>query len=86
VIVGGGVALHFVTRALHWQQARSWADVGDSLLGGGPAWQLWAVFLAIVGGGSLYHLATGSHRWFWWLLPIVAWAAFVDVIVSRRVR
>jgi hypothetical protein len=86
VIVVGGVALHFVTRALHWQQARSWADVSDSLLGAGPAWQLRAVFLAIIGGGSLYHLATGSYRWFWWLLPVVAWAAFVELIVNRSPR
>jgi hypothetical protein len=81
-IVGGGVGLHFVTRALRWPQARSWADVSDRLLGGG-SWQIRAVFLAIIGGGSLYHLTTGSYRWFWWLLPVVAWAAFVEVLLSR---
>ena len=83
VIVGGGVGLHFVTRALGWRQARSWADVSDSLLGAGPAWQFRAIFLAIVGGGSTYHLATGSYRWFWWLLPAVAWVAFAEVVVRR---
>jgi hypothetical protein len=84
VIIGGGIGLHFVSRALHWPRARNWADVSDSLLGAGPVWQLRAVYLAIIGGGSLYHLATGSHRWYWWLLPLVAWTAFAEVVVRRK--
>jgi hypothetical protein len=82
VIVGGGVGLHLVSRALHWPQARSWADVSDRLLGGGP-WQIRAVFFAIIGAGSAYQLATGSYRWFWWVLPVVAWAAFAEVLLNR---
>jgi hypothetical protein len=41
------------------------------------------VYLAIIGGGSLYHVTTGSRQWYWWLLPLVAWAAFTEVVVRR---
>jgi hypothetical protein len=43
-----------------------------------------ALFLAIIGRGTLYHLATGHDRWYWWFLPAVAWLAFVDVVVRRK--
>ena len=84
VIIGGGVVLSVVGRALGWPQARSWADVSDRLLLAGAPWPLQAIFLAIVGGGSLYHLASGHPRWFWWFLPAVAWFAFVVVVVRRK--
>lgn len=84
VIVAGGVVLHLVSRALDWPRARSWADVSDRLLLAGAPWQIRALFFAVIGGGSLYHLATGSYRWYWWLLPVVAWVTFVEVVLNRR--
>jgi hypothetical protein len=84
VIVGGGLILHFVSRALGWPEARTWSEVGDRLFMVGAPWQIQALYLAIIGGGSTYHLATGSHRWFWWLLPAVAWSAFVEVLLHAR--
>jgi hypothetical protein len=84
VIIGGGVALHFVSRALGWRQATTWREAGDRLFMFGAPWQVRAVFFATVGGGSAYHLAAGSYRWFWWLLPIVAGAVLVETILNRR--
>jgi len=37
----------------------------------------------MIGGGSLYHLASGHYRWYWWFLPAIAWLAFADVVVAR---
>ena len=82
--IGGGVGLYALGRARGWPQARTWSDVGDRLFLIGEAWWLQALFLAIVGGGSLYHVATGHYRWYWWLLPAVAWLAFVEVVVRRK--
>jgi hypothetical protein len=84
VIVGGGVILHAVSRARGWPQARSWSDVGDRLFMVGAPWPFQALFLATIGGGSAYHLATGTYRWYWWFLPAVAGAALVEVLVRRR--
>lgn len=84
VIVGGGVALYLVGRLLGWPPLRRWSDVGDRLFLVGAPWWLQALFCATVGGGSLYHLASGHYRWFWWFLPAVAWLAFADVVVRRR--
>lgn len=83
-IIGGGVGLYALGRARGWPQARTWSDVGDRLFLIGEPWWLQALFLAIVGGGSLYHIATGHYRWYWWLLPAVAWLAFVEVVVMRK--
>jgi hypothetical protein len=86
VIVGGGVAL-FVwgrVRGRRWPRVRRWSDVGDSLFLVGAPWWLQALCCAIVGGGSLYHLASGQYRWYWWFLPAVAWLAFVAVVVRRE--
>ena len=83
VIVGGGMVLYVVERARGWPRAKSWADVSDRLLVVGAPWQIRALYLAIIGGGSLYHLATGSQRWYWWLLPLVAWVAFAEVVFNR---
>ena len=49
----------------------------------GAPWWLQALFCAIVGGGSLYHLASGHYRWYWWFLPAVAWLAFAEVVVNK---
>jgi len=84
VIVGGGIVLYVVERVLGWPRATRWSDVGDRLFMVGAPWQIQALFLATIGGGSLYHLATGSYRWYWWLLPLVAWLAFAEVVVNRR--
>jgi hypothetical protein len=84
VIIGAGVAIYLAERSRgRPRQVRSWADVADRLHMVGAAWWAQATFLATIGGGSLYHLATGGGRWFWWLLPAVAWASFVWVVVTR---
>jgi hypothetical protein len=84
IIIGGGVLLYIAGRLRGWPRARSWADVSDRLFLVGAPWWAQALYLAIIGGGSLYHLATGHDRWFWWFLPIVAWAAFADVVLRRK--
>ena len=85
IIIGGGVALYLVGRLLGWApQARSWSDVGDRLFLVGAPWWAQAIYLAIIGGGSLYHLATGHDAWYWWLLPAVAWLAFAEVVLRRK--
>jgi hypothetical protein len=84
IIIGGGVGLYLLGRVRGWPQARRWSDVGDRLLLVGAPWWMRALFLAIIGGGTLYHLATGHDRWYWWFLPAVAWLAFVDVVVRRK--
>jgi hypothetical protein len=86
IIVGGGMALYVVERVSGWPRAKSWSDVGNRLFMVGAPWQIQALFLATIGGGSLYHLATGSYRWYWWLLPLVAWLAFAEVAVNRGKR
>jgi hypothetical protein len=83
LIVVGGMVLYVVERARGFPQAKSWADVSDRLFMVGVPWQIRALYLAMIGGGSLYHLATGSYRWYWWLLPLVAWFAFAEVMVTR---
>ena len=82
VIVGGGIVYYVIGRARGWPQAKRWSEVGDSLFLVGAPWWLQALFLATVGGGSLYHLASGHYRWFWWFLPAVAWLAFAWVVLS----
>ena len=85
IIIGGGIGLYVWARIRGWPPAaRRWSDVGDSLLLVSAPWWLQALFCAIVGGGSLYHLATGHYHWFWWLLPVAAWLAFAEVVVNRR--
>ena len=84
VIIGGGFGLYLLGRAFGWPQARRWSEVGDRLFFTGVPWWLQALYLAIIGGGSLSHLATGHYRWFWWFLPAVAWLAFADVVVWRK--
>ena len=59
IIIGGGVGLYVWGRVRGWPQAQRWSDVGDRLLLIGAPWWLQALFLAIVGGGSLFHLAPG---------------------------
>ena len=85
VIVGGGVGLYVVGRLRGWRWLHTAGrDPGSALfLVGTPRW-MQAVFLAIVGGGSLYHLATGHYRWFWWIVPAAAWIWFAVVVIRRR--
>jgi hypothetical protein len=83
VILGGGVVLYLLGRRRQPRQTMTWADVGDRLFMVGVPWWGQALFLAIIGGGSLYHLATGNHPWYWWLLPAVAWLAFAWVLATR---
>ena len=84
IIIGGGIGLYVLGRIRGWPPAaRRWSDVGDSLFLVGAPWWLQALFCAIVGGGSLYHLASGHYRWYWWFLPAVAWLAFAEVVVNR---
>ena len=84
IIIGGGVGLYLVRRIRGRPPAATrWSDVGDRLLLVGAPWWLQALFCAIVGGGSLYHLASGHYRWYWWLLPAVAWLAFAEVVATR---
>lgn len=84
VIVGGGIGLYVCARVRGWPPVRRWSDVGDRLLLVGAPWWQQALFCAIVGSGSLYHLASGHYRWYWWFLPAVAWLAFAEVVVRRR--
>jgi hypothetical protein len=85
VILGAGAGLYVLGRIRGWPPAaRRWSDVGDRLLLVGAPWWQQALFCAVVGGGSLYHLASGHHRWCWWLLPAVAWLAFAEVVRRRR--
>ena len=85
VIIGGGVGLYVWGRIRAWPpQARRWSDVGDRLLLIGAPWWLQAFFLATIGGGSVYHLASGHYRWYWWFLPAIAWLAFAEVVVKRK--
>jgi hypothetical protein len=85
VIIGGGVGLYVWGRVRGSPRTqKSWADVADSLFLIGAPWWLLALFFAIVGSGSLYHLASGHYRWFWWLLPVVAWLGFAVVVVRRK--
>jgi len=83
VIIGGGFGLYLLGRVRGWPHARRWVDVGDRLSLVGAPWWLQALFLAMIGGGSLYHLASGHYRWYWWFLPAIAWLAFADVVVAR---
>ena len=83
VIVGGGIALYVVGRVRGWPRVRSSSDVGDRLFMVGAPWWAQALFCAIVGGGSLYHLASAHYRWYWWFLPVVAWLAFAGVVLRR---
>ena len=84
IIIGGGVGLYVWGRVRGFPQARRWSEVGDRLFLIGAPWWLQALFLAIVGGGSLYNIATGHYRWYWWFLPAVAWLAFAEVVVKRK--
>jgi len=84
VIVGAGIGLYVWGRVRDWPRARRWSDVGDRLLLINAPWWLQALFLAIVGGGSLYHFASGHYRWYWWFLPAVAWLAFAHVVMRRK--
>ena len=84
IIIGGGVCLYVWGRLRGWPRFRRWADVADRLYLVGAPWWLQALFLAIIGGGSLYHLASGHYRWYWWFLPAVAWLAFAEVVVKRK--
>ena len=84
IIIGGGVCLYVWGRLRGWPRVRRWADVADRLYLVGAPWWLQALFLAIIGGGSLYHLASGHYRWYWWFLPAVAWLAFAEVVVKRK--
>jgi hypothetical protein len=84
VIVGGGIGLYLLGRVRGWPPAaRSWSEVGDRLFLRGVPWWMQALYCALIGAGSLYHVATGSYRWYWWLLPAVAWLAFAEVVVRR---
>jgi hypothetical protein len=47
-------------------------------------WWLQAVVWAVLGGGILYHVATGHAGWYWWVLATVPWLAFVDVVLRRK--
>ena len=60
IIIGGGVCFYVWGRVRGWPQARGWSNVGDRLFLIGEPWWLQALFLAIVGGGSLFHIATGT--------------------------
>jgi hypothetical protein len=84
VIIGGGVILHVVYRVLGWPQARRWSDAGNALFMVGVPWQVRALFFALIGGGSAYHLATGAYHWYWWLVPAVAFAVLGEVVVTRK--
>jgi hypothetical protein len=85
IIIGGGVAISLIGRVRRQpRRIDRWADVGDRLFMVGVPWWGQALFLAIIGGGSSYHLATGTYHWFWWTLPAVAWVAFAWVIVTRN--
>jgi len=84
IVIGGGVGLYVWARVRGWPRAQRWSDLGDRLLLIGAPWWLQALFLAIVGGGSLYHIATEHYRWYWWFLPAIAWLAFAEVLVKRK--
>jgi len=60
IIPAIGVALYAIDRFRKSAQAeeRSFASV---FLGGARWWQQ-AIYLAIIGGGSLYHFATGHYQ------------------------
>ena len=47
-------------------------------------WQLQAAVWAMLGGGSLFNLATGRVGGYWWLLPTLAWLMFATVVVRRK--
>jgi hypothetical protein len=81
VIIGGGIGLYVLGRVRGWPRPRRWVDVADSLHLVGAPWPLQALYLALIGGGSLYHLASGAYGWYWWFVPTVAWLAFAGVVV-----
>ena len=84
VIGGGGIGVYVLGRLRGRPgAARSWSEVGDRLFLRQAPWWMQALYCAIIGGGSLYHVATGNHPWYWWLLPAVAWLAFAVVVVRR---
>jgi hypothetical protein len=47
-------------------------------------WWLQAIAWAMLGGGILYHLATGHAGWYWWLFAAVAWLAFAELALRRK--
>jgi hypothetical protein len=58
--------------------------VGARFLVGAPWWQQ-AIYVAIIGGGSLYHLLESDYDgWYWWFLPAVAGLVFAKVVVTRK--
>jgi hypothetical protein len=58
--------------------------VGGRFLVGAPWWQQ-AIYLALIGGGSLYHLVESDYSgWYWWFLPAIAWLVFAKVVVTRK--
>jgi hypothetical protein len=49
----------------------------------GP-WYWQAILFAMIGSGTLYHLATSHDHWYWWFLPAVAWFGFGRAVVTRK--
>ena len=84
LIIVGGFGLYVLGRARGWPKARRWVDVADRLSLVGAPWWFQALFLAMIGSGSLYYLSSGHYPWYWWLLPVVAWLAFADVVRTRN--
>ena len=84
IILGGGIGLYVLGRIGGWPQARNWSDVGDRLFLVGAPWWLLAPFWAIIGGGLLYHLSSGHHPWYWWVLPAAAWLACAEAVLRRK--
>jgi len=88
IIPGAAVVLYGLERLFGKSaqtERRSRASlVGARFLVGAPWWQQ-AIYLAIIGGGSLYHLLASDYSgWYWWFLPAVAWLVFARVVVTRK--
>ena len=81
IILGGGVALYAWDRVRNPSRLRerSWGLFWEA-----APWWAQAVYLAMAGGGTLYSLAKGHERWYWWFVPAVAWLAFAWVVVRRK--
>jgi hypothetical protein len=41
-----------------------------------------AIVSAAIGGGLIYHLATGHDTWYWWLAATAAWLNFASAAVN----
>jgi len=47
-------------------------------------WYWQAIAFAMIGGGTLYHLATSHDRWYWWFVTVAAWFGFGRAVVTRK--